>query len=104
MLAAQKGVAVPQLLERVSDARRRSDALFNLVCADSFYERPIFRSVTASSSMWDTSSPEIHFFWERTWKSPAHNCSRPTTTKGSDRAQTWFFVGDKSRPLDALDI
>lgn len=41
MLAAQKGVAVPQFLERVSDARRRSDALFNLVCADSLYKRPI---------------------------------------------------------------
>ncbi len=30
-----------QLLERVSDARRRSDALFNIVRADSMYERPI---------------------------------------------------------------
>jgi iron(II)-dependent oxidoreductase len=50
MLAAQKGVAVSnelphglphELIERVSDARRRSDALFNLLRADAFYERPI---------------------------------------------------------------
>jgi len=30
-----------QLLERVSDARRRSDALFDIVRPDSVYERPI---------------------------------------------------------------
>jgi len=30
-----------QLLERMADARRRSDALFNIVRADSMYERPI---------------------------------------------------------------
>jgi gamma-glutamyl hercynylcysteine S-oxide synthase len=42
MLAAQGEVAVRhQLLERVSDARRRSDALFNIVRSDSLYERPI---------------------------------------------------------------
>lgn len=42
MLAAEKCVAVPQgPLERVFDARRRSDALFDLVRADSLYERPI---------------------------------------------------------------
>ncbi len=42
MLAAQRGVAVPhELMERVCDARRQSDALFNLVRADSLYERPI---------------------------------------------------------------
>ena len=42
MLAAQGEMAVRQpLLDRVSDARRRSDALFSLVRADSMYERPI---------------------------------------------------------------
>ena len=45
MLAAEKGVkgvAVAQdLIERVFDARRRSDALFNLVRAHALYERPI---------------------------------------------------------------
>jgi iron(II)-dependent oxidoreductase len=42
MLATENGVAVRhELLERVTDARRRSDALFSLVRADSFYERPI---------------------------------------------------------------
>lgn len=42
MLAAQGDVIVRhQLLERVSDARRRSDALFNIVRSDSIYERPI---------------------------------------------------------------
>ena len=42
MLAAHGTTAVRhQLLERVSDARRRSDALFNIVRPDSMYERPI---------------------------------------------------------------
>lgn len=42
MLTAEKGVAVPhQLLERLSEARRMSDALFNLVRSDARYERPI---------------------------------------------------------------
>ncbi len=42
MLATQIGVAVwHELLEGVADARRRSDALFSLVRADSLYERPI---------------------------------------------------------------
>jgi len=42
MLATQNGVTVRHaLLERVADARRRSDALFGLVRADSLYERPI---------------------------------------------------------------
>jgi iron(II)-dependent oxidoreductase len=46
MLAAQKRVAVShelsfELMDRVADARRRSDALFSLVRADSLYERPI---------------------------------------------------------------
>src|SRR5579864_870156 len=42
MLLAQPDAVVQQALrERVADARRRSDALFNLVRADSFYERPI---------------------------------------------------------------
>jgi len=45
MLAAQKNVAVPnelhELIERISDARRQSDALFSLVRASSLYERPI---------------------------------------------------------------
>jgi gamma-glutamyl hercynylcysteine S-oxide synthase len=47
MRAAQADVAVrgesarQQLLERVADARRRSDALFQVVRADSIYERPI---------------------------------------------------------------
>ena len=30
-----------QLLERVADARRRSDALFDIVRPESIYERPI---------------------------------------------------------------
>jgi len=42
MLATQNGVTVRhELLERMSDARRQSDALFRLVRADSLYERPI---------------------------------------------------------------
>ena len=42
MLATQIDVATRrQLLERVSDARRRSDALFSIVRADSMYDRPI---------------------------------------------------------------
>ena len=42
MLAAEKSVAVPhELMERVFDARRQSDALFNLVRENFLYERPI---------------------------------------------------------------
>ena len=42
MLAAEKSVAVPhELMERVFEARRRSDALFNLVRENALYERPI---------------------------------------------------------------
>ncbi len=42
MLAAEKGVAVPHhLMERIRDARHRSDALFNLVRPEFLYERPI---------------------------------------------------------------
>ena len=42
MLATQIDVAArQQLLERVSDARRRSDALFSIVRSDSMYDRPI---------------------------------------------------------------
>ena len=46
MLAAQKGVVAShelpfELMDQVADARRRSDALFSLVRADSLYERPI---------------------------------------------------------------
>jgi gamma-glutamyl hercynylcysteine S-oxide synthase len=42
MLVAQNGVAVRHgLVERVDEARRRSDALFSVVRADSLYERPI---------------------------------------------------------------
>src|SRR6267378_452531 len=42
MLAAEKSVAVPhELMERVSDARRQSDELFNLVREKALYERPI---------------------------------------------------------------
>jgi iron(II)-dependent oxidoreductase len=40
-VVAQADVIRRQLLERVSDARRRSDALFNIVRSDSMYERPI---------------------------------------------------------------
>ena len=42
MLAAEKSVAVPhELMERLFEARRQSDALFNLVCENFLYERPI---------------------------------------------------------------
>src|SRR6202051_1537703 len=42
MLAAEKSDAVSHgLLERLSDARSESDALFALVHSDSIYERPI---------------------------------------------------------------
>ncbi len=42
MFATQSDVGMRhQLLERVSDARRRSDALFNIVRRDSLYDRPI---------------------------------------------------------------
>src|SRR5438067_9325348 len=42
MLAAQGDVAVRHtLLERVSEARRRSDALFNIVRSKAMFERPI---------------------------------------------------------------
>src|ERR1700733_9547449 len=41
MLAAQEVAGRRQRLERVSDARLRSDALFNIVRSDFLYERPI---------------------------------------------------------------
>src|SRR2546423_8814064 len=42
MLAAEKSVAVPhELTERGFEARRQSDALFNLVRENALYERPI---------------------------------------------------------------
>src|SRR6266581_4915023 len=41
MLAAQDVAIRYQLLERMSAARRRSDALFSVVRPDSMYERPI---------------------------------------------------------------
>ena len=42
MIVAQNRVAIrPGLMERIYDARRRSDALFNVVRAGSLYERPI---------------------------------------------------------------
>jgi iron(II)-dependent oxidoreductase len=42
MLATEKAVeATDELMERVFEARRRSDALFNLLRPDSLYERPI---------------------------------------------------------------
>ncbi len=42
MLVAQEDVAVrSKLLQRFADARRRSDALFDIVRPDSMYERPI---------------------------------------------------------------
>ncbi|HET6175425.1 MAG TPA: SUMF1/EgtB/PvdO family nonheme iron enzyme [Candidatus Sulfotelmatobacter sp.] len=42
MLTARGDIAVShQLLERLSDAQRRSDALFNLVHTDAIYNRPI---------------------------------------------------------------
>jgi gamma-glutamyl hercynylcysteine S-oxide synthase len=42
MLAVEDVLAIRrQLLERVVDARRRSDALFDIVRSDSMYERPI---------------------------------------------------------------
>jgi ergothioneine biosynthesis protein EgtB len=42
MIVAQNGVALRHgLMERVYDARRRSDTLFNVVRAGSLYERPI---------------------------------------------------------------
>jgi len=40
MIVAQESVR-NQILERISDARRRSDALFTLVHADAIYDRPI---------------------------------------------------------------
>src|SRR6201993_2189572 len=42
MLTAQKeSVVEASLLERISDARRRSDALFDIVQRDAVYDRPI---------------------------------------------------------------
>ena len=42
MLATQNGAAVRyELMERLCDARRRSDEVFSLLREDSFYERPI---------------------------------------------------------------
>jgi len=42
MRVAEKGLLVTDdFTERASDARRRSDALFNLLREDAFYERPI---------------------------------------------------------------
>jgi gamma-glutamyl hercynylcysteine S-oxide synthase len=41
MLAAQGDLVRHALLERVADARRLSDSLFNIVRANSMYERPI---------------------------------------------------------------
>lgn len=42
MLAAQRDLAIGHpLLERISDARRRSDALFEIVRGDAIFDRPI---------------------------------------------------------------
>ena len=42
MPTAQKDVAIEHsLLERISDARRRSDALFDIIRTDAMYDRPI---------------------------------------------------------------
>jgi len=42
MLAAEKSVAVPhELMERLFEARRQSDELFNMVRENALYERPI---------------------------------------------------------------
>jgi len=42
MLAVQGDLSVrDQLLQRVLDARHRSDALFDVVRSDSMFERPI---------------------------------------------------------------
>jgi gamma-glutamyl hercynylcysteine S-oxide synthase len=42
MLAAEKSVAIPhELMERVFEARRQSDELFNLVRENALYDRPI---------------------------------------------------------------
>jgi len=41
MLATQTGVAAHELMLRISDARRQSDALFQVVRLDSLYGRPI---------------------------------------------------------------
>jgi gamma-glutamyl hercynylcysteine S-oxide synthase len=41
MFVAQESIAVHRLLDRLSDARRRSDEVFSVVRADSLYERPI---------------------------------------------------------------
>lgn len=41
MLAAQTGTDVHKLLERMSDARRRSDEVFDVLSADAMYDRPI---------------------------------------------------------------
>lgn len=41
MLAAEKYVAAHELIERMYDARRRSDEIFALVRSSSLYERPI---------------------------------------------------------------
>ncbi len=41
MLTAQREFVVEALLERISDARRRSDALFDIVQPDALYDRPI---------------------------------------------------------------
>jgi len=47
-------IALPgALLSRLADARRMSDALFDIVRPDSLYERPS-RSDTGSSSISDT--------------------------------------------------
>src|SRR5580698_5338383 len=40
-VVVREDLARRQLLERVSDARSRSDALFNIVRSDFLYERPI---------------------------------------------------------------
>jgi ergothioneine biosynthesis protein EgtB len=41
MLAEERSVAIRELVERIYDARRRSDEIFALVRAGSLYERPI---------------------------------------------------------------
>jgi len=42
MLTAEKSLAIPrEMIERIVDARRRSDALFDIVRSDSLYDRPI---------------------------------------------------------------
>jgi L-histidine Nalpha-methyltransferase len=67
-------------LAEVAPHRQRNQHLFVLFLGSTIgnFDRPA--GVKFLQTCVAFSNPEIRFFWERIWKSPRDNCSRPTTT------------------------